>query len=309
MQHTGQIEGNPDVSPDVSIIIPAKNEEKNIGKCLDTVFNQESPFTSEIIVIDSGSQDRTIEIIRQYPQIRLKQIKPEDFGHGKTRNLGARMSKGEIIVFLNADALPINKHWLSHLVHPLKENKKLAGVYSRHLPQKNCHLYMARDILKSMPDKPIEYHQEKLLDFMIFSTVSCAIPRIYWEKFPFDNEIIIAEDQQWARQIIKQGFGILYEPQSCVFHSHNYSPSQLYNIKKKIGSTEKKFKSKISAALLGLFLIVSGIIAKIFKDLIFILFKAGKWEKKSLPQKLREITIAFKARCAGFTGRYKGWIN
>ncbi len=68
---------------DISIVILAKNEEKNIRECLSKVFEQRISFSYEVIVIDSGSKDKTVEIASTFP-IRLIKIKPEEFGHGRT---------------------------------------------------------------------------------------------------------------------------------------------------------------------------------------------------------------------------------
>ena len=313
-QHTGKPKGNPTVS----IVIPAKNEEENIKNCLDAVFSQETGYRCEVIVIDSGSTDQTVAVTRKFPQVKLRQIRPEDFGHGKTRNLGAEISTGDYIVFLNADAVPADNRWLDSLLQPFgsveKEEKeeKCAGVYSRHFPKQGCHLYMARDIYKSMPDTPAVLHHAKTPDFMIFSTVSCAIPRSILTKYPFDNEIDIAEDQEWARRVLAEGFTIHYEPQSRVYHSHNYTPRQLFEVKRRVGGAEKKFKTVFIAAVVGLVLMVGGIIVKSMGDLGYILFKTGSTastEKISFSQKLEEIIIAIKARAAGFAGRYRGWLT
>jgi rhamnosyltransferase len=294
---------------DVSIIIPARNEEANIGKCLEAIYRQETHYRFEVIVIDSGSTDQTVDIVRRSPSVRLREIPAESFGHGKTRNLGAKISRGDYLVFLNADALPVDGHWLDALIAPLSNDKKIAGVYSRHLPQKECHLYMVRDLQKSMPAEPGLRSKTKLLDFMVFSTVSCAIPRHTWEKYPFDNEIAIAEDQEWARQVLAQGFKIMYEPASRVYHSHNYTTRQFYEIKFEVGKAQKRFKNKIAAAVWGFILITGGMIVKIPTDIVFILFNSRDTGKRSLAKKMGQITIGFKARVAGFFGRYKGWLE
>ena len=102
---------------DVSIIIPAKNEVTTIRRCLEGVFGQKTAHAFEIILIDSGSTDGTMaEFPGKFPGITTIRIKPEEFGHGRTRNLGAGVAKGEFLVFLNADAWPADEHWLDSLI-------------------------------------------------------------------------------------------------------------------------------------------------------------------------------------------------
>ena len=87
---------------DISIVILTKNEEKNIGRCLSGVFSQETDKEYEVIVIDSGSTDNTLNIVRNFP-VRVVQIKAHEFADGGTRNLGAQLAYGKYIVFLVAD--------------------------------------------------------------------------------------------------------------------------------------------------------------------------------------------------------------
>ncbi|MCP4155488.1 MAG: glycosyltransferase family 2 protein [bacterium] len=294
-------------SIDVSIIIPAKNEGKNIGRCLEALFQQETSYEYEIIVIDSGSTDDTLAVLKTFPAVKIAHIDPAEFGHGKTRNLGAGISKGNYIVFLNADAIPMDKVWLDTLIDPLKENKEIAGVFSRHLPADDCHLYMARDLLKSMPEERMMRSEAGTFDFMLFSTVSAAMPRKIWKKVPFEKDIIIAEDQKWAKSVLSMGLKILYEPRSLVRHSHNYTPAQLMDSKRKIAMASGRFKNKFSALVMGLILVTGGMLVKISGDLLFILFTNPG--KITLFRKLKEIKIAIIARIASFWGRYTGWLT
>jgi rhamnosyltransferase len=314
MEHTGTADTKVKKEKEkvaVSIIIPAKNEEANISKCLDAVCCQKITYSFEIIVIDSGSVDATPVIVRKYSPVKLVEIHAEEFGHGKTRNLGASISKGDYIVFLNADAIPVDNYWLTRLLDPFSKanDKKIAGVFSRHIHKQGCNLYMIGDIQTSMPlsPQPIIRTSARALDFMIFSTVSCAIPRDVWLKYPFDNNIIIAEDQYWARYVLGKGFKIVYQPASMVYHSHNYSPRQLYEIKLKVAKTSGKFKNKLSAVVIGFVLMTGGLIVKIIGDLGFILGKSPQTIPFS--QKLKEILIAFRARTASFRGKYRGWMS
>ena len=292
---------------DVSIVIPARNEGKNIGQCLQAVNKQEAPYAFEIIVIDSGSTDNTVEIVNQYPLVRLVQIEPGEFGHGRTRNLGAEMANGHYIVFLNADAIPVNTNWLSLLIEPLTRDKTIAGVFSRHVPKEDCFLYMVRDLQNAMPGKKILRTHAGKMDFMLFSTVSAAVSKETWRQFPFDNDIIIAEDQDWAKKVLNNGKKILYEPASMVSHSHNYTPRQLMENKRKVARASARFKNRFTALTVGFILAAGGILVKGMGDMAFILFKTPK--KIPFRKKIKEIKMSLIARFAAFRGHYKGWIG
>jgi len=288
----------------VSVIIPVKDEEKNISACLDGIFSQSIDADLEVIIIDSGSTDKTLKIIKEYENVELIEISPDEFGHGKTRNLGAKRSSGEYIVFLNADAIPADNKWLSEMLRVFKGDENIGGVYSRHIPKEDCHLYMKRDLYKSMPNYDTVITKTGNLNFMLFSTVSCMIPRSVWEKYSFKDDIAIAEDQEWAKRVLNRGMKVVYKAGSTVYHSHNYTNEELYKIKYKVAKASGKFNSLFSAVIFGFFLSIGGFFYKCSADLFFILFKAS-----SKKNKLKELYIAITARFYSFLGKFKGWIK
>lgn len=289
---------------DVSVVIPVKNEAHHIGQCIDAVLNQAVTLEYEIIAIDSGSTDNTLEIIKRFPAVKLVQIEPEEFGHGITRNLGGQTARGECIVFLNADALPVDENWLAPLIDAVKSDDRVAGAYSRHLPRPDCHLYMKRDLLKSMPPEKVIRSRDRKLNYTQFSTVSAAVRKEIWQRYPFARDIVIAEDQEWAKRVLDQGFNIVYEPASTVLHSHNYSPRELFEIKRKVARSFNRFRKRWRAVPAGLVLALGGFVYKVSTDILFIF-------RQRLPfrRKLQEIKISLAARGAGFWGKYSGWLQ
>lgn len=120
--------------PKISILILTKNADKNIKESLEKVFSQDFSYGFEVIIVDSGSTDNTLKIVRQYP-VKLYQIKPEEFSHSGTRNYIASLAHGNYLVFLVGDASPIDDRWLKCLVDPLMHDSKLAAVYGKQSPK------------------------------------------------------------------------------------------------------------------------------------------------------------------------------
>jgi rhamnosyltransferase len=208
-----------------SIIIPTKNEEVNIGRCLEAVFRQSVDSSFEVLVIDSGSQDRTMEIVRKYPA-RLLQITAAEFHHARTRNLGGANSLGKYLVFLSSDAIPADNRWLNSLVRNFRE-PAIAAVYGRQLPKPDAtperaffmhHRYGTERLVKTANSNGAG----KYLLYQ-FSNVNSAVRRDVWEQTPFPEDINAYEDFSFAVQVVRQGRTIVYEPEAAVFHSHNYS--------------------------------------------------------------------------------------
>lgn len=222
-----------------SVIIPTKNGEKYLEEVLEMVFKQKAPFEFEVIVVDSGSTDRTLEILKKFP-VKLYQIPPHEFNHGLTRNLAASKAKGEYLVFLTQDATPIDEDWLQNIVRPFEDDEEIASVFGRHLPRKECDPFqkkMLTEFMDSFKELTVyqlpktgsrekEFEKNKhLLSF--FSNVNSAIRKSIWQKIPF-KRVEMGEDQFWAKEIILAGYEKVYQPKAAVYHSHHYGPWQQF---------------------------------------------------------------------------------
>lgn len=118
----------------ISIIIPVKNGEKTIHKCLNAIKEQTLFEQSEVIIIDSGSTDGTLEILKNYSFVRLYHIEPHEFNHGATRNYGVSLAKGEFVVMTVQDAWTSGEKWLETMYQHFKDEKVMAVVGQQVVP-------------------------------------------------------------------------------------------------------------------------------------------------------------------------------
>ena len=225
--------------PDATVVIPTKNGGELLHQVLDRIAGQVTQYTYEVICVDSGSTDNTLDIIRE-SGARLIQIPPEDFGHGKTRNLGAGEGSGEFICFLTQDALPVHESWLENMLNAMKMDPQIAGGFGRHLPYPGCNFIDERDInglFAGFGEKDTVYWNEdpqryendpgyrSVLAF--FSDNNSCLRRSVWQQYPYPD-VDFSEDQIWMRQMIEKGYKKVYCPEATVYHSHNYSPSTYF---------------------------------------------------------------------------------
>lgn len=209
-----------------SVIILTKNGERYLRSLLDGLLTQNMAKQVEIILIDSGSSDDTLRIVANYPEVRLHEIPAKEFGHGRTRNLGAKMARGEFLVYIPQDATPVGEDWLRRLLQPFSD-PAVAGVYSRQLPRQDANAMEAFFLGEIYPSSPArgklcEGDQLTLLH-CFFSTASGAIRAALWKTHPFREDVVVSEDQAWASEVMQAGHTIIYEPASCVLHSHQLS--------------------------------------------------------------------------------------
>ncbi|MES2437084.1 MAG: glycosyltransferase family 2 protein [Patescibacteria group bacterium] len=109
----------------ISLIIPAYNEEKYIGQCLDAVTKNACESLAEIIVVDNASTDRTSEIAKSFPNVRV--VYEEKKGLTKARQCGYNHAQSPIVAYIDADT-KMPAQWLERIAQEFENNQKVACV-------------------------------------------------------------------------------------------------------------------------------------------------------------------------------------
>ncbi len=201
--------------PKVSIIIRTKNEERWISSCLAAVFKQDFQ-DFEVILVDNQSTDKTIDKAKLY---NVNIVSLNDFKPGKAINYGIKQSKGEYICCLSGHCIPTNNKWLSNLVNSIIP-PDVAGVYGRQEPLSYSSDFDKRDLLITFGlDRKVQIKDP------FFHNANSLIKRSVWEKIPFDEQVTNIEDRVWGKQVLTQGYKIIYEPEASVYHYHGIHQS------------------------------------------------------------------------------------
>jgi rhamnosyltransferase len=218
---------NETAIPTSSVVIPTLNAMGYLP-ALFAALRTQRPFPPhDIWVVDSGSADGTREYVSAVGnEIRLLDI--TRFSHGGARNLGVRHAGGNFVVFLSQDAIPRDTSWLAELLAPF-QNTGVAASFSRQVPRPDAspmerffletHFPVTPAVYRPLPDRENLLFQHNVF----FSNVSSAARRDVLLQFPFDETLIMSEDQQFARDILLAGHSVAYAAASVVLHSHNYS--------------------------------------------------------------------------------------
>jgi rhamnosyltransferase len=211
--------GNRDV--DISIVIPTYNGGDRLRECLSAISLQQTVRSFEVICIDSGSADQDLEAMQELG-VRLIPIDKAEFDHGLTRDRGASAASGEVLVFLNQDAIPASESWLASLTEPLFTGTDYAAVQGemQELPQASERFYWDSGGDRFYFTRESERWIERFFGIG-FSTVNAAMRREVWEEIPF-GQAPIMEDKLWQRRAVERGASILYQEEATVFHSHDY---------------------------------------------------------------------------------------
>lgn len=222
------------MSPLVSIVVPTRNGGERLRDALAAIAGQDTPFSWEIVAVDSGSTDGTVSLLRSCGATLLT-VAPEAFNHGTTRNQALAHARGELAVLLVQDAVPIGRRWLSSLVAPLLENPSIAGAFARQqawpdASRLTAH-YLSRWVAFGQrpetraPLTDSELHALPPADRHIacaFDNVCSCIRMSVWRQHPF-RATAIAEDLQWGKDVLTAGHSLAYVPSAAVWHSHERS--------------------------------------------------------------------------------------
>ncbi len=293
----------------VSVIIPTFNEERNIGRTLRSIFTQSKlvaygeqvkGFSLEIIVIDSGSTDRTVDIVRRFARkhglVHLYTVRR--FHHSIVRNVAAKVASGNILVFLNADASPANEEWLPELIRPILLG--YAASFSRQIPPRHIVSIDCAMCLAGFPpnDMIIDAKNYRLVFArygVLLSTVSCAVCREVFEDLGgFNPRVPVNEDQEFALRLIMRGHKIYYASRSVVIHAHSLSLRGVFRRYRAYGEGWKAIHRIHRSQRLGYS-------PRLAVDVISILLGKGRREAQWSPRLLLQ---AFVAAIAFLVGRY-----
>jgi rhamnosyltransferase len=201
--------------PDVSIVFRALNEETWFEHALVACRNQElDGLSAEIILVDSGSTDRTLEIAERH-DCRIVHIPKNRFTFGRSLNWGCEAARGKYLIFISAHCVPTHQRWLLNLIAPLRNN--LADyTYGRQIGN-DVTKFSERQIFgKYFPD----FDQIPQQGFFC-NNANAAIGAELWRRIKFDEEVTGLEDMVLAKKIVAEGGRIGYVSDAPVTHVHD----------------------------------------------------------------------------------------
>ena len=199
----------------VSVIIRTLNEEKYLPELMSMVRKQLSnDFEVEIVIVDSGSTDKTLDIAKSH-NARITFIQKENFSFGRSLNIGCEFADGKYLVFISGHCIPTDESWIQELVLPLKE-----GI---------CHYtygrQQARDTTKfserQLFSKYFPETSQIPQDGFFCNNANAALRKTVWENYKFDEKLTGCEDMELAKRLCGDGGKIGYVSKASTFHIHD----------------------------------------------------------------------------------------
>jgi rhamnosyltransferase len=212
---------NKESGKPVSIVIRAYNEARHIARLLDGIL-QQTIQDVQIILVDSGSTDGTLDVAGRYP-VQVAHIAPQEFTFGRSLNRGLASATGDLVVIASAHVYPVYPDWLERLLAPFSDPQvglaygKQRGAPFTHFSEHQVFAHWFPDV--SQPRQPHPF----------CNNANAAIRRSLWQARPYDETLTGLEDLAWARAIQEAGHAIAYVAEAEVIHVHNETRRAVYH--------------------------------------------------------------------------------
>jgi glycosyltransferase involved in cell wall biosynthesis len=209
--------------PKISIVIRSFNEEKHIARLLAGIQQQDlASELVEVILVDSGSTDATVNIALHY-EVKVINIKPEEFSFGYALNVGCEQAHGEILLFASAHVYPTYTDWLSQMICPF-EDEKVGLVYGKQRGNEITK-YSEHQIFRKWFPEESDFNQ----DHPFCNNANTAIRKELWLEQNYDESLTGLEDLDWARKILDKGLKIAYNAEAEIIHVHEETSRRVLN--------------------------------------------------------------------------------
>jgi len=273
---------------DVTIVFRALNEEKYFEQALQACRAQElDGLTFDIVLVDSGSTDRTLDIAEKY-DCQIVHIPKHQFSFGRSLNWGCEAASGDYLIFISAHCIPTHNRWLQNLIQPLLDNIATYS-YGRQLGNEASKFSEKQLFAKYFPN----FDKSPQEGFFI-NNANSAIKKSAWQAFKFDEDVTGLEDMVLGKQLVTAGEKIAYIADAPVIHIHEESYRQ---VKRRYYREALTLRAVLPEVHMSFFDFLHYTMAGISND-----FGVAK-KQKTLFKNMGEITLF---RIMQFWGSYRG---
>lgn len=205
-----------------SIVIRTLNEAVYLDDLLTMIAQQKTRdgLTHEVVLIDSGSTDGTVEIAKRHGA-RVTTITKQEFSFGRSLNRGCDFAKGDILVFISGHCVPVDDQWLQNLCQPLMDDT-VSYTYGRQVGDDDSYFSERRIFAKYFPETSTVPQSG-----FFCNNANSAVLRSAWAGPRFDEDLTGLEDMALAKALVADGHKVGYVAEAPVFHHHSESWAQV----------------------------------------------------------------------------------
>jgi len=203
-----------------SLVIRAFNEGEHLPRLLEGIRQQSLPEV-QIILVDSGSSDDTLNIARDFG-VEIVTIMPQEFTFGRALNRGIESARADMVVIVSAHCHPVYPDWLEQLLKPFQD-EHVALSYGRQRGGATNPYSEQQFFRKYFPETSQPYQGQPYSH-----NANAAIRRSLWQQQHFNEDLTGLEDLSWSSWAMSQGYAIAYIAEAEVIHVHDERPRQVY---------------------------------------------------------------------------------
>ena len=196
-----------------SVIVRCLDSERTIAATFEAIRGQ--TIEAEIVVVDSGSRDRTLEIAEHWGD-RIVELSAAEFSYGRALNRGAQAASGKVHFALSAHCVPLRRDWIERSLEHYENAAVGATNGAGPVPG---HGWLGRD-----PDAGDvflqDYGHARAHPYWGFSNHASSWRATVWAEHRFDERLPAAEDKEWALRVTAAGWLIAYDPALAVDQAH-----------------------------------------------------------------------------------------
>lgn len=206
-----------------SVVILTKDGGELLEKSIKMIFQQKTSFRFEVIAVDSGSKDSSLKFMKKYP-IKIFKIEPHHFSFGQIRDFGFMQTKGEYLITISQDAVPVDNNWMNNLILPLISNDAdVVQGYDTPPPDRKVFFWVRKGMFHFTSDGKNFIEKNGKIGL---SCSNISMKRKVWEEVRF-GEIPMSEDKLFQKKAFSKGYRFISKKNAMMFHAHNYSLSSL----------------------------------------------------------------------------------
>lgn len=197
-----------------SIVIRTLNEARHLDELMVMIGRQKTDLDIEVVLIDSGSTDGTLDIAERHGA-RITHIDKAEFSFGRSLNRGCAFATGDLLVLISGHCVPVRSDWLQTLCQPLIDGR-VDYTYGRQIGDDDSNYAERRIFAKYFPETSAIPQQGFLCN-----NANSALTRAAWERYRFDEDLTGLEDMELAKRLTQDGGRVGYVAEAPVFHLHD----------------------------------------------------------------------------------------
>ena len=221
----------------ISIVVPVKNGMDTLPRFIEGIKSQTILDKCEVVIVDSGSNDGSVEYLNFIDFVKVIPIDPKTFNHGGTRNFAVTQCVGEFIFMTVQDAWTTDEKLLERMLAYFEDDEVMGVCGQQIVPKRedtNPHEWF-RPFSSPIPkfiqfktqDEFLSLTSEEQFKLCCWDDVIAMYRKTVLEQLPFET-VAFGEDMLWAKAALIKGYKIVYDYRNRVNHYHHAYPNFVY---------------------------------------------------------------------------------